>query len=252
MKRSTSSGGASRTAPRSRGPRRPRPSPSPGCRAVRAPLPSRAFSSPPDRTAGSGPAERRERLPAGERGRAKISRALRPNERVHVRGANPRSRRPAGNGACGEDRSRSAASPMTRAEKVGLSFAFAEVLSVGLVPAFSKYAVARIDPLLYSASAVVVAAALSLALALARGEAGQIVDPAFVVRLVPIALFGTTATTLLLFFCARLTDGVSTALLLQVEPVYSLALTWLLHRRRAPAAQILGTGLVLAGIALVL
>jgi len=141
---------------------------------------------------------------------------------------------------------------MTRAEKVGLSFAFAEVLSVGLVPAFSKYAVARIDPLLYSASAVVVAAALSLALAFARGEAGQIVDPAFVVRLVPIALFGTTATTLLLFFGARLTDGVSTALLLQVEPVYSLALTWLLHRRRAPAAQILGTGLVLAGIALVL
>lgn len=141
---------------------------------------------------------------------------------------------------------------MTRTERAGLTFAMAEVLAVGLVPAFSKYAADRIDPLLYSAAAVSVAALVAGSLAAWRGELGQLLRPALVVWLVPIALLGTTATTLLLLYGARLTDGVSAALLLQVEPAYSLALTWLVLRRPAPARQILGTLLVAAGIALVL
>lgn len=140
---------------------------------------------------------------------------------------------------------------MTRTERVGLSFALAEVVAVGFVPAFSKYAVTSLDPLLYSAAAVSVAAIVAAGLAAVRGELGQLVRPSFLLWLIPIAGLGTTVTTLLLLFGARLTDGVSVALLLQVEPVYSLALVWLLHRRRAPARQLLGTGLLLAGIALV-
>ena len=141
---------------------------------------------------------------------------------------------------------------MTRTERVGLWFALAEVLAVGLVPAFSKYAVSRVDPLLYSALAVCVAAAVSSGLAIARGELAQVVDRRFVGWLVPISLLGTTATTLLLFIGSRLTDGVSSALLLQSEPVYSLALTWLLWRRPVSARQLAGTALILLGIVLVL
>jgi uncharacterized membrane protein len=47
---------------------------------------------------------------------------------------------------------------VTRTEKAGLGFALAEVMAVGLVPAFSKFAVSRVDPLLYSAVAVSIAA----------------------------------------------------------------------------------------------
>ena len=85
-----------------------------------------------------------------------------------------------------------------------------------------------------------------------RGELAQLVDRRFIAWLVPISLLGTTATTLLLFFGSRLTDGVSAALLLQSEPVYSLALTWLLWRRPASPRQLAGTTLILLGIVLVL
>src|SRR5262245_25202238 len=125
-------------------------------------------------------------------------------------------------------------------------------MAVGLVPAFSKYAVSRVDPLLYSALAVCVAAAVSLGLATWRGELGQVVDPRFVGWLVPISLLGTTATTLLLFYGSRLTDGVSAALLLQSEPVYSLALTWLVWQRTPSRRQLVGTTLILLGIVMVL
>jgi len=141
---------------------------------------------------------------------------------------------------------------VTRPEKTGLWFAFAEVMAVGLVPAFSKYAVSRVDPLLYSALAVCVAAAVSLGLATWHGELGQVVDPRFVGWLIPISLLGTTATTLLLFIGSRLTDGVSAALLLQSEPVYSLALTWLVWQRTPSHRQLVGTALILLGIVLVL
>lgn len=141
---------------------------------------------------------------------------------------------------------------MTRTERAGLAFAFAEILAVGLVPAFSKFAVSRIDPLLYSASAVCVAAAVSTGLAWGHGDLRQVFRPAVVPRLVLIALLGTTATTLLLFFGARLTDGVSAALLLQAEPVYSAALAWLIWRRPLPPRQAAGTALLIAGVALVL
>jgi drug/metabolite transporter (DMT)-like permease len=141
---------------------------------------------------------------------------------------------------------------VTSTERAGLGFAAAEVLAVGLVPAFSKYAMDRIDPLLYSAGAVTVAAAVAMAMAAGRGELRQIFVWRSVVWLVPIAFLGTTVTTLLLFFGARLTDGVSTALLLQAEPAVSLALTWLVWRRRVPAMQVLGTALTILGISLVL
>ena len=141
---------------------------------------------------------------------------------------------------------------MTQTEKTGLGFALAEVMAVGLVPAFSKFAVSRVDPLLYSAVAVSVAAVVSVLLVRWRGEARQLFEPAMLGWLVPIALLGTTVTTLMLFFGTRLTDGVSAALLLQSEPVYSLALTWVLWRRGVSRRQLLGTGLVLAGIVLVL
>ena len=141
---------------------------------------------------------------------------------------------------------------MTRTERVGLGFASAEIVAVGLIPAFSKYAVGRVDPLLYSVAAVTIAAGVAVALATWRGELGRIFQMSLLIWLIPIALLGTTATTLLLFYGARLTDGVSTALLLQVEPVYSLLLVRLFWRRSASGRQILGTSLVMLGIVLVL
>ena len=141
---------------------------------------------------------------------------------------------------------------MTQKERAGLAFALAEILAVGLVPAFSKLAVSRIDPLLYSAAAVSVAALVACVLAHARGELQQVFQRGTIGWLVPIALLGTTATTLLLLFGARLTDGISTALLMQSEPIYSLLLTRIFWNRPAPARQLLGTALLLTAIVLVL
>jgi drug/metabolite transporter (DMT)-like permease len=141
---------------------------------------------------------------------------------------------------------------VTSTERAGLAFASAEILAVGLVPAFSKFAMNRVDPLPYSVVAVSVAAAVSIALAAGRGELHQVFELAKLPWLIACALLGTTATTLLLFFGARLTDGVSAALLMQAEPLYSLALTSILWRRRVPLRQAIGTGFVLGGILLVL
>lgn len=141
---------------------------------------------------------------------------------------------------------------MTNTERAGFGFALAEILAVGLVPAFSKFAVSRVDPLLYSAAAVLVAAIVSLLFVAGRGELSRMFRPSLLPWLIPIALLGTTATTLLLFIGARLTDGVSTALLLQTEPVFSLVLVWLIWRRGASPRHLVGTAFVLMGIVLVL
>ena len=141
---------------------------------------------------------------------------------------------------------------MTREEKAGLGFAAAEILAVGLVPAFSKLAVTGFDPLLYGAVCMVVAGAVAAGLAARRGELRLIFERKSLPRLVAIALAGTTVTTLLLLYGARGTDGVSAALLLQSEPVFSLVLTRLVWRQGVPARQIAGTLLLLGGIALVL
>jgi len=141
---------------------------------------------------------------------------------------------------------------MTREERSGLGFAAVEVLAVGLVPAFSKLAVSGLDPLLYGTVCVTVAAAVAAAMAAWRGELGLIFSRSVLPRLLPIALLGTTATTVLLMYGARGTDGVSAALLLQSEAVFSLVLTRLVWRREIPARQIAGTLLLLGGIVLVL
>ncbi len=141
---------------------------------------------------------------------------------------------------------------MTSTERAGYTFAILEIIAVGLVPAFSKFAAERVDPLAYAAAASVVAAVLACTLAARRGELAPIFDRRFAPRLIAIALCGTVATTLLLLFGARITDGVSTALLLQAEPIYSLALVTAVSGKAAPPRQLGGTALILTGVLLVL
>ncbi|NIO44497.1 MAG: EamA family transporter, partial [Candidatus Aenigmarchaeota archaeon] len=63
-----------------------------------------------------------------------------------------------------------------------------------------------------------------------------------------IGFFGTTITFILLFFGARMTSGINTAILLQTEPIYSIFLSYFLLKERITKKQIFSTILILIGV----
>lgn len=71
-------------------------------------------------------------------------------------------------------------------------------------------------------------------------------------KLFCIGLFGTALVNLFLFWGLSLTTGSNAAILLQVEPVYALILTFLILGERPTRTQLLAMGLILTGAVTVL
>ena len=139
---------------------------------------------------------------------------------------------------------------MRRHERLGLLFAAACALDAALVPAVAKLTTARADPLFVAAVSNCFAGLTAAVLLAARGELGMVVQPRLVGRLVAIAALATVAAHLLLYFGASRTSAIVTTLCLQIEPVYSLLLAWIVLAHRPTPLRVLATGILIAGIVL--
>lgn len=142
---------------------------------------------------------------------------------------------------------------MTRGqERSGLVFAGLCALNGAFVPGFAKLTTGAADGLFVAAVTSVFAALAAVVLLLARGELGQLFARERLPLLLAIGALGTAVTFFLFYEGARRTSAITTALCLQVEPVYSLVLARAvlghpIGRRRAAAVAA-----ILAGIALAL
>jgi O-acetylserine/cysteine efflux transporter len=139
-----------------------------------------------------------------------------------------------------------------RQERLGLLFAAACALNGAFVPALAKLNTTRAEPLLVATATSLFAGAGSLALLAWRGELGRLVAPGVAGKLLALGALGTAVTYLLLFAGTARTSAIETALCLQVEPVYSLVLSWAFLGHPVTLRRLGAVGGILLGIALTL
>lgn len=130
----------------------------------------------------------------------------------------------------------------------GLTFAVLTTIVAAFQPVVTRYGALNIDPLLYCAGSVTVAAASMMIVLWWRGELRPLVDRKYVARLVMLSMTGTVATSLLLVFGFHKIDAVAGVILLESEPVYSLILATICLGERPSRRQIAATFAILGGI----
>jgi drug/metabolite transporter (DMT)-like permease len=131
---------------------------------------------------------------------------------------------------------------------VGILFAISNIAISALQPVITRYAALRIEPLLFCASSVLVAAGFASTMLICTGEFGLLFEPRYLLSLFAISMTGTVATALALIYGLRKIDAVAGVLLLESEPVYSLILATLFLNERPSKRQLLATAAILASI----
>src|SRR5579863_857506 len=134
----------------------------------------------------------------------------------------------------------------------GLACAIATTAIAALQPVITRYSALNLDPLLFCAGSVTVAAMLVASMLAARGELSMLFARQYRLRLFALSLSGTVATSLMLIYGLRKIDAVAGVILLESEPVYSLLLATIFLRERPSRLQLAATTVILVGIGSVL
>lgn len=137
-------------------------------------------------------------------------------------------------------------------ERAGTLLVLGSTLFIGTFPVLGKFAVESIDPLLLGVGYSVVAALVLSAYLGIRGGLEKVFRREYVPRLAVIGFFAITYTTLLFFFGARLTSGINSALLLEIEAFYALVIGYIFLNEMVTRKQIAATSLIVLGAAAVL
>jgi drug/metabolite transporter (DMT)-like permease len=137
-------------------------------------------------------------------------------------------------------------------ERLGLVFAGLCALNGAFVPALAKLTTGRADPLLVAAATGLFAAAGCATLLAARGELAELWRPGRWPQLAVIGALGTGVAFFLFYAGAERSSAIDTALALQVEPAYSLLLSWLALGHRPSVRRVAALAVILSGIALAL
>lgn len=120
------------------------------------------------------------------------------------------------------------------------------------MPAFAKLTTGRADPFLVAAATGLFAGIGCAVLLAARGELAELWRPGRWPTLVGLGALGTGLAFFLFFAGASRSTAIETALVLQVEPAYSLLLTWLAFGHRPTLRRVGALAVILAGITLAL
>src|SRR5262245_8239235 len=137
-------------------------------------------------------------------------------------------------------------------ERAGLVFAALCALNGAFVPAFAKLTTGRADPFLV-ATATGVFAGLGCAVLLAvRGELAALWQDGRGPKLAALGALGTGLAFFLFYAGASRSTAIETSLALQIEPAYSLLLSWLALGHRPSPRRVAALTAILSGIALAL
>jgi O-acetylserine/cysteine efflux transporter len=137
-------------------------------------------------------------------------------------------------------------------ERLGLVFAGLCALNGAFVPALAKLTTGRADSLFVAAVTGLFAGAGCAALLAARGELAELWRPGRWPQLAGIGALGTGLAFFLYYAGAQRSSAIETALAVQIEPAYSLLLSWLALGHRPTGRRIAALAVILVGIALAL
>jgi drug/metabolite transporter (DMT)-like permease len=140
----------------------------------------------------------------------------------------------------------------TGPERLGLLFAALCALNSAFVPAFAKLTTGRADPFFVAAVTGAFAGLGCALLLVARGELAALWREGLGPKLAALGALGTGLAFFLFYAGASRASAIETALVLQIEPAYSLLLSWLVLGHRPTPRRVLALAVLLAGIALAL
>jgi len=132
--------------------------------------------------------------------------------------------------------------------RVGIASAILTTIIAAVQPVITRYGAERIDPLLFCAGSMTVAASILAAVMWRRGEIGTLVSRRWTLRLIALSMAGSVATSLALIFGLRRIDAIAGVILLQSEPLYSLLLSTIFLGERPSRRQLIATAVILIGI----
>ncbi len=141
---------------------------------------------------------------------------------------------------------------MEKKEKEGVILVIICVFIHGALPILGKYGVSLVHPLFFAALTNLIAAAgLIIFILFRRISISILLDKRFFLSLLLIGFFGTTISNILFFYGVRLTSGINSAILLQVEPIYALFIGYILLNEKVTLRQIITTVIIIFGTLLV-
>jgi drug/metabolite transporter (DMT)-like permease len=123
-------------------------------------------------------------------------------------------------------------------------------LNGAFVAPVARLTTERGDPLFVAAATTVFAALAALLVQAVRGQLGALARGREAWLLVVLGGLGTTLPQLLFFAGTARTSAIDAVLCLQIEPVYSLLLAWLVLGHRLTLRRAMSVLVLLAGVAL--
>ncbi|NTU72700.1 DMT family transporter [Candidatus Roizmanbacteria bacterium] len=128
----------------------------------------------------------------------------------------------------------------------GFVFAILDMITYGLLPVVSHYFVATIDPLVFSGAATLIGSLPLLVWQYRKKTIHQLYSRTYFPNLMGLAML-TTVASICYFFGTRLTSGLNTGLLTQMEPLYALAIGIFILHEAVGIHQILAVLLMMVG-----
>ncbi len=138
----------------------------------------------------------------------------------------------------------------TSRERMGLLFAGLCALNGAFVPGLAKLTTNQADPIFVAAATTAFGGLFAACVLAARGELALLARPLLRGRLALIGFLGTAVAFLLYYEGTRRAGAIAASLCVQVEPAYSLFLTWLALGHRPTRRRVVSTVVLLAGIGL--
>ena len=132
--------------------------------------------------------------------------------------------------------------------RIGLVSAIATTIIAAVQPVITRYGATSIDPMLFCAGSMTVAASILAVVMWRRGEIGALFSRQWTPRLIALSMAGSVATSLTLIFGLRKIDAIAGVILLQSEPLYSLLLSTIFLGERPSRRQLIATAVILIGI----
>jgi len=141
---------------------------------------------------------------------------------------------------------------MEKKEKEGVILVIICVFIHGALPILGKYGVSLVHPLFFAALTNLIAATgLIIFILFRKIPIRTLLDKRFFLSLLFIGFFGTTISNILFFYGVRLTSGINSAILLQIEPIYALFIGYILLNEKVTLRQIITTIIIIFGTLLV-
>lgn len=137
-----------------------------------------------------------------------------------------------------------------REEKLGLALVILDMVLYGMFPVFAHYFVSKMDPLFFAGTATFVGSLPLVVILKTKRKLKEVYSKKFIKPLFAIVIASTFANAFF-FLGTKMTSGINSGLLVQIEPFYAVVLAALFLGETIGFGQLVATSLMVIGSVIV-